>query len=36
MEEGSSADRQQATFKRTGELQAVVSQLIQETEEGVL
>jgi carboxylate-amine ligase len=36
MDEGTSADRQLATYKRTGSLQAVVDQLIQETEEGVL
>jgi carboxylate-amine ligase len=36
MEEGTSADRQLATFRRTGSLQAVVDQLIKETEEGVL
>ena len=36
LEEGSSADRQLATFRRTGSLQAVVDQLITETEEGVL
>lgn len=36
LEEGTSADRQLATFRRTGSLQAVVDQLIQETEEGVL
>jgi glutamate---cysteine ligase / carboxylate-amine ligase len=36
MEEGTSADRQLATFRRTGSLQAVVDQLIAETEEGVL
>ena len=36
MDEGTSADRQLATFKRTGNLQAVVDQLISETEEGVL
>jgi carboxylate-amine ligase len=36
LDEGSSADRQLATFKRTGSLQAVVDQLITETEEGVL
>lgn len=36
MDEGTSADRQLATFKRTGSLQAVVDQLIKETEEGVL
>jgi glutamate---cysteine ligase / carboxylate-amine ligase len=36
MEEGSSADRQLATYERTGNLQDVVDQLIRETEEGVL
>jgi carboxylate-amine ligase len=36
LEEGTSADRQLATFKRTGSLQAVVDRLIAETEEGVL
>ena len=36
MDEGTSADRQLATFKRTGSLTAVVDQLIEETEEGVL
>src|SRR5687768_9769230 len=36
LEEGSSADRQLATFRQTGSLQAVVDQLITETEEGVL
>ena len=36
MDEGSSADRQLATYKSTGSLQAVVDQLIAETEEGVL
>ena len=36
MEEGSSADRQLATFARTGDLNAVVDQLIAETAEGVL
>jgi carboxylate-amine ligase len=36
MEEGTSADRQLAVFKRTGSLPSVVDQLIQETEEGVL
>jgi carboxylate-amine ligase len=36
MREGSSADRQLATFERTGDLNAVVDQLIAETEEGVL
>ncbi len=34
--EGSSADRQLATYKRTGDLKAVVDQLIAETEEGVV
>jgi glutamate---cysteine ligase / carboxylate-amine ligase len=33
---GSSADRQLATFERTGDLKAVVDQLIAETEEGVI
>jgi carboxylate-amine ligase len=36
LEEGTSADRQLATFRSTGSLQAVVDQLITETEEGVL
>ena len=36
MDEGTSADRQLATFRRTGSLQVVVDQLIRETEEGVL
>ena len=36
LDEGSSADRQLATFRRTGELKAVVDQLIAETEEGVV
>jgi carboxylate-amine ligase len=36
LEEGTSADRQLATFKRTGSLKAVVDQLIRETEDGVL
>jgi len=36
LEHGSSADRQLATFKRTGSLKAVVDQLIGETEENVL
>jgi len=35
MREGTSADRQLATFQRTGDLNAVVDQLIAETEEGV-
>lgn len=36
MDEGTSADRQLATFRRTGSLRAVVDQLIEETQEGVL
>jgi carboxylate-amine ligase len=36
LDEGSSADRQLATYQRTGSLHAVVDQLIAETEEGVL
>jgi carboxylate-amine ligase len=36
LDEGSSADRQLATFKRTGNLHDVVDQLIRETEEGVV
>ncbi len=36
LDEGSSADRQLATFRRTGSLKAVVDQLISETEEEVL
>ena len=36
LDEGSSADRQLATFQRTGDLKAVVDQLIAETEEGVV
>jgi len=36
LEEGSSADRQLATFQRTGDYKAVVDQLILETREGVL
>jgi carboxylate-amine ligase len=35
MQEGSSADRQLATYERSGDLNAVVDQLIAETEEGV-
>lgn len=35
MEEGSSAQRQLATYARTGDLRAVVDQLIRETAEGV-
>jgi carboxylate-amine ligase len=34
--EGTSADRQLATYRRTGDLRAVVDQLIAETEEGVI
>jgi carboxylate-amine ligase len=36
LEGGTSADRQLATFERTGDLKAVVDQLIKETEEGVI
>jgi carboxylate-amine ligase len=36
IEEGTSADRQLATYSRTGNLNDVVDQLIAETEEGVL
>lgn len=36
LEKGTSADRQLATFQRTGDLKAVVDQLIAETAEGVL
>jgi carboxylate-amine ligase len=36
MDEGTSADRQLATFKRTGDLKDVVDQLIRETAEGVV
>jgi carboxylate-amine ligase len=36
MQEGTSADRQLATFRETGSLQAVVDRLVAETEEGVL
>lgn len=35
IDEGSSADRQLATYERTGELNAVVDQLVAETAEGV-
>jgi carboxylate-amine ligase len=35
LEEGTSADRQIATYRRTGSLEAVVDQLIRETGEGV-
>ncbi len=36
LEEGTSADRQLATYRATGDLKAVVDRLIVETEEGVL
>jgi carboxylate-amine ligase len=36
LREGTSADRQLATYERTGDLKAVVDQLIQETSEGVV
>lgn len=36
LQHGTSADRQLATFKRTGDLKAVVDQLIAETQEGVI
>jgi carboxylate-amine ligase len=36
LQEGSSADRQIATYQRTGDFKAVVDQLIAETSEGVL
>ena len=36
LQEGSSADRQLATYQRTGDLKEVVDQLIQESSEGVL
>ncbi len=36
LQDGSSADRQLATFQRTGDLKAVVDQLIEETAEGVI
>ena len=35
MDEGTSADRQLATWKRTGDVKAVVDQLMRETAEGV-
>jgi carboxylate-amine ligase len=35
LDEGTSAERQLATFKRTGDMKAVVDQLIAETAEGV-
>src|SRR5437588_6481968 len=36
LQEGTSADRQLATYQKTGNLKAVVDQLIQETSEGVI
>lgn len=36
LDEGTSADRQLATFQKTGDLNAVVDQLIRETSEGVI
>ena len=36
LREGTSADRQLAVFKQTGDLKAVVDQLARETAEGVL
>jgi glutamate---cysteine ligase / carboxylate-amine ligase len=36
LEEGTSADRQVATWRRTGDLHAVVDQLITETKEGLM
>ncbi len=36
LEGGTSADRQLATYQRTGDLKPVVDQLIAETEEGVI
>ena len=36
LDEGTSADRQLAVFRRTGDLKAVVDQIIVETEEGVI
>ncbi len=36
LEHGTSADRQLATFKKTGSMRSVVDQLIHETEEGVI
>jgi carboxylate-amine ligase len=35
LEEGSSADRQLATFRRSGDLKLVVDQIIAETMEGI-
>ena len=36
LQEGSSADRQLATYQRTNDLKAVVDQLIRESSEGVM
>jgi len=36
LEGGTSADRQVETFRQTGDLKAVVDQLIRETAEGVM
>ena len=36
LDEGTSADRQIATFEQTGDLKAVVDHLVRETAEGVL
>jgi carboxylate-amine ligase len=36
LEEGASADRQLATFKRTNSLEAVVDGLVEETLDGVI
>jgi carboxylate-amine ligase len=36
MDEGTSADRQLATYKRTGAMDTVVDQIIAETAEGVV
>jgi glutamate---cysteine ligase / carboxylate-amine ligase len=35
LEHGSSADRQLATYQKTGDFKAVVDQLVRETAEGV-
>ncbi len=35
LDDGTSADRQLATFERTGDLKAVVDQLVRETAEGI-
>ncbi|GAC1657415.1 MAG: hypothetical protein NVS4B7_02840 [Ktedonobacteraceae bacterium] len=36
LQEGSSADRQLAIYQRTGDLKAVVDQLVVETSQGVM